>query len=400
MASRYTLNQFHLFRICLSSYILIHFIYLIPYASELFSNDGMFPADWSLTYGYFPNILNLVTSASGATLFLILLTGLSILFLIDFDKFHARRWVPLLLWFGWACLLNRNVLIRNPGMPYVGFLLLLVAALPTIKDPKTWRLPKDYLFAAWAVMALGYTLSGIDKMMSPSWQDGTAIFHLLNNPLARDTWLREKILQYPALLQGFTYFTLFLEVAFLPLALIRKTRPFIWMGMLAMQFGVLVMVDFADLTFGMLMIHLFTFDSRWLKPTAFGVENPIVFFDGVCGLCNRSVDFVMAEDQDTNFRFATLQGIKAEEILKDEKMETFDTLYLYADGKVYNKSEAWFKIIAGLGGVWSLAGIFRIIPRAVNDLVYDLIAKYRYAVFEKRETCRLPNPDERALFLA
>ena len=112
----------------------------------------------------------------------------------------AEHAAAVVLWYGWAALFNRNPLISNPGIPYIGLLLLLTTLVPAREH---WRLPgsragspfhvpRFVVVTAWILMAVGYSYSGIVKLASPSWVDGTAITHLLNNPLARDWFLRAR----------------------------------------------------------------------------------------------------------------------------------------------------------------------------------------------------------------
>ena len=170
-------------------------------------------------------------------------------------------------------------------------------------------MPDGIFLVAWILLALGYTYSGLTKLASPSWLDGTAMERVLQNPLARPGWLRDLLLTLPpSLLRAMTWGALAAEIAFAPLALVRSARPWIWLVLLLMHFGLIMVVDFTDLSLGMIMIHFFTFDPAWIpaKPAA-GTD--ILFYDGSCGLCHRAVRFILAEDRSgTAFRFAPLGG--------------------------------------------------------------------------------------------
>ena len=126
---------------------------------------------------------------------------------------------------------------------------------------------------------------------------------------------------------------------------------------------------------------------------------PIIYFDGFCGLCNRFVDFLLRADRSRRFRFAPVQGSTALEKLKPPPSPDPTTIVLESDGRLLEKSDAVLAIFRQLGGLWRLAGLFRLIPRAGRDRVYDWIARNRYARFGKRDTCRLPTEDERTVFL-
>jgi predicted DCC family thiol-disulfide oxidoreductase YuxK len=249
------------------------------------------------------------------------------------------------------------------------------------------------------IAGLAYLTSGIDKLGSPSWLDGSAILHLLHNPLARDWVWREFLLTLsPSLISWLTWGTLALEIGFVVLCIFRKARALAWMLIMSMHLGILSLVSFADLTFGMLMIHFFTFDPRWFGRNPRDGVQKVVLFDGVCGMCNRSVDFFMSIDSRNLLKFSPLQG---EFAAREAKEETTDlqTIVFYDDGKIYKRSTAVLRLLAQLGGIWSAAWLFLVIPTVLRDWIYGLIARNRYKFFGKREACRMPSKEEREKFL-
>jgi predicted DCC family thiol-disulfide oxidoreductase YuxK len=126
---------------------------------------------------------------------------------------------------------------------------------------------------------------------------------------------------------------------------------------------------------------------------------PVIYFDGYCGLCNGFVDFVLARDRSRRFRFAPLQGTTARARFGDPGDVDPTTILLEEEGTVFQRSTAALRIITALGGIWRLAGLLRLVPRFIRDAVYDWIARNRYGWFGKRDSCRLPSPEERAVFL-
>ena len=125
----------------------------------------------------------------------------------------------------------------------------------------------------------------------------------------------------------------------------------------------------------------------------------IVFFDGECNLCNTSVDFLIRHDKKGLLKFASLQGETAKEKLPPEKIQDLDTMLLFSSKGISEKSKAWFQILEVLGKPWSILLLFKVLPTPACDWIYDLIAANRHRVFGKRETCRLPTPEEKAYFL-
>ena len=133
----------------------------------------------------------------------------------------------------------------------------------------------------------------------------------------------------------------------------------------------------------------------------------IVFYDGVCGLCNRIIQFLLKRDRNDRLRFASLQSEFAANVLTRHGIDPkdLDTLHVVenyeeAGERVLNRSDAVLRAIGELGGLWSLAAIAgSIIPRPLRDLFYRFVARNRYRVFGKSETCMLPEPRHRAKFL-
>ncbi|WP_413587395.1 thiol-disulfide oxidoreductase DCC family protein [Bdellovibrio sp. HCB274] len=125
----------------------------------------------------------------------------------------------------------------------------------------------------------------------------------------------------------------------------------------------------------------------------------VVFFDGVCHLCNGFVDAVITRDPEHRFLFAPLQGTTAEKLLPAQDRVSLDTVIYYESGRIYHRSAAVIKILSGLGGVYSLSRVGWIIPGLFRDALYKIVAKNRYAWFGHRDFCRLPTPQERGYLL-
>jgi len=130
--------------------------------------------------------------------------------------------------------------------------------------------------------------------------------------------------------------------------------------------------------------------------------NTVVLFDGVCNLCNSSVDFLIKRDSKRKFRYASLQSDTAQQLLKDANYqgELLGSIVVVADGTIREKSNAVLFLASQLGGIYRLLSIFSIVPKKIRDWIYDRVASNRYRWFGKRDTCRLPTKEEKRLFLA
>ncbi len=126
----------------------------------------------------------------------------------------------------------------------------------------------------------------------------------------------------------------------------------------------------------------------------------IVLFDGDCNFCDASVQFILNRDPKGNFHFASLQADTGKMLRERHRIpDTVDSIVLIKDGVPYLKSDAAVRIAEGLDGPWRWLRFVRLIPRPLRDLGYDVIAKNRYQWFGKKETCKLPTPEERSRFL-
>lgn len=262
MSNSWTYGQYSIYRMIFGIYLIIHFAHLLPWGTELFSNEGMLP-DGALSplFHLFPSIL-LLNDSPFAVLALII-TGILSGICLSIGKLD--RLAALVGWYILTCLFDRNPLIANPSLPYVGWLLLAHVCIPRPKKC-TWKMPEGIFLAAWIAMAVGYSYSGYTKLISPSWLDGSAFLHVLQNPLARSNGITEALLHMPDIgIKCLTWGALALELSFAPLSLFKRARPWIWLMLISMHLGLLLTIRFADLSFGMIILHLFTFDPGWLQ---------------------------------------------------------------------------------------------------------------------------------------
>jgi predicted DCC family thiol-disulfide oxidoreductase YuxK len=129
----------------------------------------------------------------------------------------------------------------------------------------------------------------------------------------------------------------------------------------------------------------------------------IILFDGLCNLCDASVQFIIKRDSNDVFRFVSLQSNLGQQIVQYLKIDTqkVDSIVLYnPEKKTYlNKSEAVFEIIKSSGGIFYCLLIFRLIPIAITNKIYDFIARNRYRWFGKKKSCLVPTKELESKFL-
>jgi len=128
----------------------------------------------------------------------------------------------------------------------------------------------------------------------------------------------------------------------------------------------------------------------------------IVFFDGVCNLCNNSVNFLMKIDKNQKLKFTSLQSDFAKQTLQpfQLQLETIDSFLFWHNGKIFTEADAVMEVLKTLGGFWKIgAAIFQLTPKFLRNSVYRFVAKYRYKFFGKRNSCRVPSENEKERFL-
>ena len=128
---------------------------------------------------------------------------------------------------------------------------------------------------------------------------------------------------------------------------------------------------------------------------------PIVLFDGVCNLCNGSVQFLLKRDPEGRFRFAALQSDAGRRLMAEHGLaaDTLSSVLLIEGGRVWHESSAALRIARHLPGAWKLLRVFAIVPRPLRDAAYRWIARNRYRWFGKRDECMVPRPGDRERFL-
>lgn len=128
-------------------------------------------------------------------------------------------------------------------------------------------------------------------------------------------------------------------------------------------------------------------------------EEPILFFDGHCNLCNSFIDFLVRNDPAKKIKIASLQGETSQKYLSSTQIESMQSVVLLKKGQIYNKSAAIFRVAKQVRGTFLWLLPFSVIPRIVADWVYDRVAANRIRWFGRRETCRIPTEEEKSHFL-
>ncbi len=126
----------------------------------------------------------------------------------------------------------------------------------------------------------------------------------------------------------------------------------------------------------------------------------LILFDGYCNLCNGAVQFILKRDKKKQFLFAGLSWPVGEDIIRQfPKFKATDSILVFENDKVFDKSSAGLKIAWRLGGLWPLINVFWIVPRFLRDAIYGFIARNRYKWFGKNESCMIPDANVRGRFL-
>ena len=136
------------------------------------------------------------------------------------------------------------------------------------------------------------------------------------------------------------------------------------------------------------------------NPVDKSLAHPIVFFDGECVMCNGFLDWMITIDRSALLKVSPLQGETARRLLPPLPHNPEEwSIYFLDETRLYSQSEAVVQILRRLGGFWAMLSVAGVVPVVVRDAVYRSVASNRYRILGKRDTCRLPNEDERSRFL-
>ncbi|MGE0763249.1 MAG: thiol-disulfide oxidoreductase DCC family protein [Bdellovibrionales bacterium] len=126
----------------------------------------------------------------------------------------------------------------------------------------------------------------------------------------------------------------------------------------------------------------------------------VIFFDGVCNLCNGFVSTLISLDRHKKLRYASLQGATAVQQLGQQEAQALGSIAVLHQGKIYRESGAVLRIMKSLGTPYAiLAFVFGLVPNFMRNMAYRLVARHRYKWFGQKEFCRMPAPEEQDLFL-
>ena len=393
MANAWTGAQYSLYRALLGLYLAVQF------AARL----GSGPADGSRLAALSdpPTALIVLTSAAGIAA-LALAAG-----------FHARIAALAAAW-GWITISGTANPLEHPFSLAILWLLLLHVLIPPAPygslahrgapDPGGgWRLPAAIFGANWIVLALLYGYDGLTRLTEPGWRSGSALGEWLGATAGNRNALRTVLLAAPTwLLQAGTWSWLALELSFLPLAFWKRARPWIWTGVAGAGVIGVSLAGEGSAAAGIVLLHAFAFDPGWV-PARRANRAERIFYDGDCGLCHRSVRFILAEDRPgDSFRFAPIESQAFRQAVPEAARAGFpdSTAVQTADGRVLVRSAATLHVLRALGGGWRIAAILAgLCPVAIRDLVYDGIARIRSRLFRRPEaTCPVVAPELRARF--
>ena len=248
-------------------WLIQHFFFLIPYGSELYSSEGMKVAGGAL---YLKDFLAPLRSPLGIKILLCLCLLSSILF-----TFKIKRVLnSLFLFFAWIFLFHQDLLSYNPGVPYVGWMLLALSLIPSNEERFFWEnkspdfvFPPILFWGLWLLVTLGYTASGIHKLLySPLWRSGEALIYVFDYPATRSETLAHLYYALPLLIQKIVNWSIIaIEGLFFVALFVPKSRKALWILNSLMHLGILISLKFASLSIIMLIIHLFMIEDYWFR---------------------------------------------------------------------------------------------------------------------------------------
>ena len=321
---------------------------------------------------------------------------------------------------------NRNALVLH--ILILGFVASADAlSLDSWKNHRKGRtVKKAHWQYGWPIVLIcavtvgAYFLSGVAKIagdLAWEWANGSAMRSQVAVDAIRKSVLGAEtaplfnlIYEHTWLFLGMGILTLVLEVG-APIALFKKRWGVFWAVLTwMMHWGIFFImgIRFPYQMTGLIFLS-FLEPEKWMdtflrkrrhRDEISEKATSIIFFDGICSLCNAWVRFVMHRDSHGRFRFAPLQSATAQKMLgPDFSLEKASSLILVEGGQTYTKSDAVLRIAQNLDFPWNTAYVLRWIPRFLRNGIYDVVARSRYSWFGKEAECPIPTPEERMRFL-
>jgi len=264
-------SHFLLLRAVLGVYLAAYFACRVPFAAELYGPAGMISdPSANVSSQYLPVLDAPFASEATAQILLLSFAVAGVLFALGI----ARRTCAILIWLGLMLLVHRNNLTLNIGLSYLGWLILATVLVPTGEggvwpsrnsgSNREWRFPRTLTYGAWLVFGLSYTFAGFEKIAQPEWLEGSALRHILQQPLSY-SWASSLAEVAPeTLLRAASWSALLCECACLGMIVIAPGRLCAWLSLTAMQLGILLSLDLYDLSLAVLLFHALIFDPSWL----------------------------------------------------------------------------------------------------------------------------------------
>jgi hypothetical protein len=219
---------------------------------------------------YVKEELAFLRSPNGISMLLIAACVSSVLFTFKIK----RNLNSFFLFICWVFFFHQNLLTYNPGVPFVGWLLLALSLVENKEERYFWenksptfQFPPLLFFGLWIIVTLSYTASGIHKLLfSPLWKEGRAFVYILDYPASRSSYIYDLYLSMPLIFQKvICWLALLSESTFFILFIIPKLRKWGWIMNTLMHVGILIILKFSSLSIVMIIIHAFMIEDQWFK---------------------------------------------------------------------------------------------------------------------------------------
>ena len=324
----------------------------------------------------------------------------------------VRPAAAVVAWIVWSLIFMRGP-TPAPWLPGVGLVLLLLALIPVgeglvigkrLVPERSFRYPATLYGLAWTFFALTLAFNVLLAWNNPVWRDGSAVGLMLDGQTGIEAWLKTGPLRFQH--ATLTYFTVLLQALAVLLSVARPGRFLAWVVLWPLFIVTMILRDSPDGGWGLVLILLALFDPQWLPGPKQGAGRHVVLYDGFCGMCNRAVQQLLADDYEKILSFTALQSDEGQALLREHGLPAdLDSMVFVrqlgdAPARAYIRSDALLQIGQDIGGFWQALSWLRVIPAPLRNWLYDRMAANRYQVFGRYDTCPMPSKEDRARFLS
>jgi predicted DCC family thiol-disulfide oxidoreductase YuxK len=238
-------------------------------------------------------------------------------------------------------------------------------------------MPAITYWGSWAIFAISFTISGIEKFASPLWRSGEAFGLLLTGPVALDNFLIDFLSSLPMVsVLLLTWVTLYSQLFAVVLVLFSYSRFVLWFVSTALFVAALPILDLLEVLLGMIIFFLFLFDAQWFTSK----KHITVWIDSECPACSYFARLIKSENSAGKIAISDFFDPQLRKLISDQEIKAMKEMVVFDGERIHRGDEALIVVLVHLGGMWNLCRLLYLLPKPVRKKLYRVLARNRYRI--------------------